>query len=79
MKKTIERSPGMIIVTEWTAYSKLWPRDVYLQHLKDLLTWFDNLKYRYWKLGTGNNTVCSNTRFDEMTREQLLVETDQLY
>ena len=40
MKKTIERSPDLIIVTEWTAFSKLMPRDQYVEHLKTLLLWF---------------------------------------
>ena len=52
MKETIKRSPNMKIAIEWSGYSAHMSRDIYLQHLRDLLDWFEELKYKFWHVGS---------------------------
>ena len=47
MKETIKRSPDLIMVVEWSGRSEHWPRDVYLEHFKALLDWFETLNYKF--------------------------------
>jgi hypothetical protein len=66
-------------VTEWTAYSKVWPRDVYVTHLKELLAWFEDLKYKFWRLGNQNGQNCFKKPFVQMSKAELLELTDDLF
>lgn len=82
MKETIKRSPNMKIVIEWAGYSSLWPRDVYLTHLSDLLDWFVEMKYKFWYVQRVNRGSpprhCNKELFIQMTKQDFINLTNEI-
>ena len=77
MKETIKRSPNLVIGTEWSGYSAIYTRDVYLVHLKDILEWFKTINYKFYQPATDSNYIrqmdCKkNETFLELSLQQAL-------
>jgi hypothetical protein len=51
MKATIERSPDMVIMCEWSGLSNN-SQDL-ARKKEDLLKWFSSLNFKFYRLGGG--------------------------